>query len=112
MALTFEDLAAEPCAPCGPHTPLLDEAEQAERLAALGHGWTIDRERLLRRYRHPDFTSALAHVNRIGALSEELGHHPDVELGWGRVTVSIWTHAAGGLTAADFAWAARAERLA
>jgi 4a-hydroxytetrahydrobiopterin dehydratase len=112
MPLTYEELVAEPCPPCGPDTPLLDPAAQAERLAALGHGWTIDRERLLRRYRHPDFRSALAHVNRLGELSEELGHHPDIELGWGRVTVSIWTHAAGGLTAMDFAWAARAERLA
>jgi 4a-hydroxytetrahydrobiopterin dehydratase len=112
MPATYEDLLAEPVVASGPGMRPLEPPAIAERLAALGHGWTIERGRLTRSYEHPDFAAALAHVNRLGELSEAVGHHPDLELGWGRVCVSIWTHAADGLTASDFTWAARAERLA
>jgi 4a-hydroxytetrahydrobiopterin dehydratase len=50
-------------------------------------------------------------VNRVGALAEEEGHHPDLHLGWGRVGVVLWTHAAGGLTENDFILAARIDRI-
>jgi 4a-hydroxytetrahydrobiopterin dehydratase len=112
MTITFDDLLAGPCPPCRAGAVALEASAAAELLGALGHGWGIVGGRLVKGFAFPDFAAALAFVVRLGALSEEVGHHPEVTLGWGRVRIEIWTHAAGGLTRTDFAWAARAERLA
>ena len=53
---------------------------------------------------------ALAFVNKVGAVAESQGHHPDLELGWGRVAITIWTHKIDGLTESDFVLAAKCER--
>ena len=66
--------------------------------------------RLVKEYRFPDFCQALAFVNRVGELAEQEGHHPDIELGWGRVKLTIWTHSIGGLSENDFILAAKADR--
>ena len=50
-------------------------------------------------------------VNRVGALAEEQGHHPDIMLRWGKVDVTLWTHAVDGLTESDFIMAAKIDRL-
>jgi 4a-hydroxytetrahydrobiopterin dehydratase len=108
---SFDDLLSGPCPPCREGTPSLGPDRIAALAAALGHGWSVAEGRLTKAFRFPDFASALAYVNRVGAMSEQVGHHPDVTLGWGKVTLAIWTHVAGGLTETDFAWAARAEAL-
>ena len=58
-----------------------------------------------------DFVGALAFTNRVGALAEEVNHHPNIELSWGRVKLTIFTHTVGGLSESDFVWAARAQEL-
>jgi len=78
----------------------------------LPPGWRIvDGHHLEKEFRFPDFAQALAFVNRIGAAAEEMGHHPDLELGWGRVRVTLRTHDAGGITSKDYALAAAIEEL-
>ena len=47
----------------------------------------------------------------MALLAEDQGHHPDLEVGWGRVAVALTTHAAGGLTDNDFSMAAKIDRL-
>jgi 4a-hydroxytetrahydrobiopterin dehydratase len=75
-------------------------------------GWrVVESHHLERDYAFPDFASALAFTNAIGALAEEAGHHPDILLGWGKVKITLWTHTADGLTAKDFALADKIERL-
>lgn len=86
------------------------------RLAALagklGAGWSVVRGRELRAtFRLADFAQALDFVNRIGALAEKQNHHPDLELGWGRVAIRLTTHDAGGLTERDFALATKIDRI-
>ena len=49
-------------------------------------------------------------MDRVGALAEAEGHHPDLHLSFGRVGVVLWTHAAGGLTENDFILAAKIDR--
>ena len=71
----------------------------------------VDDHHLEREYRFPDFRSALAFVNEIGALAEEANHHPDVHLAWGKVRLTLWTHTADGLTERDYALADKIERL-
>jgi 4a-hydroxytetrahydrobiopterin dehydratase len=79
---------------------------------ALGHQWKIVKgHHLEKEFKFKDFKTALAFTNRVGALAEKQGHHPDIYLAWGKVKVTIWTHSAGGLTESDFVLAARIEKL-
>jgi 4a-hydroxytetrahydrobiopterin dehydratase len=111
--VTMGDLASRSCVPCrGGVAPLKGDELKALH-AALGDAWAVEREHhLSREYRFSDFAGALAFVNRIGEVAEAEGHHPDLELGWGRVGVKIFTHAIDGLTESDFVLAAKIERLA
>lgn len=109
----MSDLASKQCVPCKGDVPPLEGAALDALLAELGNGWQVVRNHHLEKeFRFPDFESALAFTNRIGALAEEQAHHPDIHLAWGRVRIEIWTHKIDGLTESDFVWAAKAERLA
>ena len=71
----------------------------------------VDQHHIARTFKFPDFLQALDFVNRVGAVAERLGHHPDIHLTWGRVDVESWTHDAGGITEKDFQLAAEIDRL-
>lgn len=107
----MEELADKQCVPCrGGVPPLADAA--IEKLHAQVSDWSVvDGHHLARTYTFDDFASALAFVNRVGTVSEEQGHHPDIHLAWGKVRVEIWTHAIDGLTESDFVLAAKVDRL-
>ena len=66
---------------------------------------------LEKEYKFKDFAQALAFTNRIGAVAEEQGHHPDIYLAWGKVGVKLWTHKIDGLTESDFFMAAKIESI-
>jgi 4a-hydroxytetrahydrobiopterin dehydratase len=77
---------------------------------ALPPGWRIvDDHHLEKEYRFPNFADGLAFVNRIGQIAEEMDHHPEIVLTWGRVEVRIWTHTVNGLTRKDFQLADKIE---
>jgi 4a-hydroxytetrahydrobiopterin dehydratase len=104
-------LAEKHCVPCRGGVPPL-KGEQLETLKAQVGGWDVVGEHHLQRtFSFPDFRTALDFVNRVGAVAEEEGHHPDVYLAWGRVDVKTWTHAIDGLTESDFILAAKIDRL-
>jgi 4a-hydroxytetrahydrobiopterin dehydratase len=71
----------------------------------------VDEHHLSKSHTFPDFVSALDFVNRVGAIAEQEGHHPDLYLSWGKVEVRIWTHKINGLTESDFILAAKIDRL-
>lgn len=74
--------------------------------------WTVTGEHHLnRKFSFPDFTQALDFVNRVGAVAEEEGHHPDILLAWGKAEITLWTHKIDGLTESDFIMAAKIDRL-
>lgn len=105
------DLAAKECVPCKGGMPPLKGTGLSGLLEQLGGGWRIvDQHHLEKEYGFPDFVQALAFVNRVGALAEEQGHHPDVYLTWGKVRLTVWTHKIDGLTESDFVFAAKADR--
>jgi 4a-hydroxytetrahydrobiopterin dehydratase len=107
----MSELATRKCVPCQGGVPPLKGAELAGFLKQL-KGWeAINEHHLSKSYSFPNFVTALAFVNRVGALAEEQGHHPDVYLGWGKVTVKIWTHKIDGLTESDFVLAAKCDQL-
>ncbi len=104
-------LAEEKCVPCRGGVPPLKGGELAELATTLGGDWhVIDEHHLEKELTFPDFAQALAFTNRIGAIAEAEGHHPDIYLAWGKVRVTIWTHKVDGLTRADFVLAAKIDR--
>jgi 4a-hydroxytetrahydrobiopterin dehydratase len=78
---------------------------------AHNEGWAREGAGIARAYTFPDFSSALAFVVRVGCLAEKKDHHPDVELGWGKVRVRWMTHDAGGITRLDVELAAATDVL-
>jgi len=89
--------------------------EYDEIRALMSHlqpGWVYYNSHDLRReYKFANFAEALAFTNRIGAIAEELDHHPEITFGWGRVQVVTWTHSAQSVTRADFILAARVDSV-
>jgi 4a-hydroxytetrahydrobiopterin dehydratase len=105
-------LAREKCVPCRGGVPALHGEELRDHIRALGNGWrVIDEHHLERELEFPDFASALAFTNRVGAIAEEEGHHPDIYLAWGKVRITIWTHKIDGLTRSDFVLAAKIDGI-
>jgi len=107
-------LADKTCVPCRGGVPPLKGKELAEmyrQLPEFAHWNVIDEHHIGRTYKFSDFRSALDFVNRVGAIAEEQGHHPDIILSWGRVEITTWTHKVDGLTESDFILAAKIDRL-
>jgi len=107
-------LADRNCVPCRGGIPPLKGSKLAEihqQLAGPGLWNIVNEHYLARNFKFPDFRSALAFVNRVAALAEEQGHHPDILLGWGKVEITTWTHAVDGLTESDFILAAKIDQL-
>ncbi len=99
--------------PRGDGVSALEGAELQRFHEKLGSDWeVIDDRHLERQYKFDDFQSALDFVNKVGELAESVDHHPDLCLGWGKASITIWTHSIDGLSEADFVFAARADRLA
>jgi 4a-hydroxytetrahydrobiopterin dehydratase len=103
------------CVVCKPGTPPLPRAEVDSLLAQLS-GWGLEHAdghlRLTKTFKFRGFMPGVEFVNRIAAIAEAEGHHPDLLVSWGSVTVQLWTHAAGGLTENDFIMAARIDEVA
>lgn len=108
----MEILLARQCIPCTLETPPLEEKETELLKRQLNTDWHIlDNKQLERTFKFRDFSSALIFVNKIGALAEEEGHHPDLELSWGRVAVKLMTHKIKGLSYNDFIMAAKIDLI-
>jgi 4a-hydroxytetrahydrobiopterin dehydratase len=90
---------------------LLERDEIEQRVDELD-GWDLEGEAIVKQFKRGDFSGAVALVNAIEPVANEANHHPDLSISWETVTVMITTHSAGGLTAADFALAARIDALA
>ncbi|OFX11983.1 MAG: pterin-4-alpha-carbinolamine dehydratase [Alphaproteobacteria bacterium RIFOXYD12_FULL_60_8] len=100
------------CIPCQGTTPPFSAKEATRRLHD-SPGWVLKKgaTRLTRSFRFPDFKQSLAFVNRVGALAEAQGHHPEVRFGWGFCEVEIYTHKIDGLHQNDFILAAKINAL-
>ena len=106
------ELAQQHCVACRAGEPALSDAELSNLRPQLPD-WRVDVvdgvRRLTRVFTFPDFASALAFTNAISALAEAEGHHPSLLTEWGKVTVSWWTHAIGGLHQNDVVMAAKTD---
>jgi len=105
-------LAKEPCVPCTGATPRVEGAAIRGLMEELDDRWEVKDERILEAtIRFDDFVNAMAFANEVGKLAEEAGHHPELCVTWGRVTIRIWTHAIDGLSRNDFILAARIDEV-
>jgi len=73
--------------------------------------WTRVGKRIVREFVFPDFPSAIRFVTRVARAAERAFHHPDIDVRWNRVRLSLTTHDEGGLTERDFVLAARFDVL-
>lgn len=73
--------------------------------------WNEQNNALEKEFHFDDFASALAFVNKVGAAAERANHHPDIQLGWGRVHVSLTTHSEGGVTKKDHDLAGEIDKI-
>ena len=105
------ELAQKHCVPCRGGVPPL-AGQELEKFKAQVPAWqVVNQHHLTRTFAFPDFRTALDFVNRVGAVAEAEGHHPDLYLSWGRVETKIWTHKIDGLTESDFILAAKIDKL-
>lgn len=89
---------------------LLSDAEIESRLGELP-GWERKGEAIVRTFECDDFVGSVQFVDGLVGPAEAMGHHPDLEISWDKVTVSLSSHSEGGLTAADFELAAKIDAL-
>ena len=107
----LKELFGKKCTPCeGDVAPLM--AGEIEELHKQTPGWEIvEWHHLTKIFAFRDFAEALAFVNKVGALAESEGHHPDIKFGWGYATITLFTHAVDGLSENDFILAAKINAL-
>lgn len=88
--------------------PLLDDSDVRTRLAAL-NGWERAGKEIRKTYALGGFKEAMAFVNRVASLADAADHHPDILVQYDKVTLTLSSHDAGGLTERDFNLAQRID---
>jgi 4a-hydroxytetrahydrobiopterin dehydratase len=90
---------------------LLTEEEIVAALTTL-EGWSVEGNELVKTFRFTSYLVGIDFVSRLGHAAEAMNHHPDLLVGWRKVTMRVSTHSAGGLTELDVALAREADRIA
>ena len=105
-------LTQKTCVPCQGGIPPLTPEEAGGFLNQVP-GWALNdaSDRLYRKIAFDDFVASLDFVNKVGALAEEEGHHPDISFGWGYAEITLFTHKIQGLHENDFILAAKINAL-
>jgi 4a-hydroxytetrahydrobiopterin dehydratase len=89
---------------------VLGDDEISSRLRRIA--WEREGDEIVREWRFDNFVEAIAFVDKVADAAEDANHHPDIFVhGWNKVRLALTNHAAGGLTEADFAVAARFDEL-
>lgn len=105
-------LSDQKCVPCeGGVMPLT--IQQAEAHMKELNGWELApaAKEIEKKFTFKNFAEALAFANKVGAIAEAENHHPEIEIGWGKVEIELTTHAIGGLSENDFILAAKIDKI-
>ena len=108
------DLKQQKCVPCESDIPAMTEDEIKDMQKEVPEWKVVEVDgvhHLKRKFKFKNFAEALAFTNKVGEAAEEEGHHPVIELTWGRVTVEWWTHNIDGLHQNDFIMAAKSSDI-
>lgn len=110
--INMQNLADQKCIPCEGGTARVDYVD-AEILVEQLQNWVLngDAKYISKNYTFKNFKEALDFVNKVGDIAEAEGHHPDIELGWGKVKITLTTHAIHGLSNNDFILAAKIDGI-
>ncbi len=109
-----EKLSTQVCEACQADAPKVSDEELKELLAQIPDWVPQVRDNVMmleREYKFKNFKLAWAFSNKVAELAEEEFHHPSILLEWGKVTITWWTHAIGGLHKNDFICAAKTDQL-
>ena len=78
---------------------------EIQRALGARPGWTRRNSVLTRTFEFPTFAAGIAFVNRVAVVADKMDHHPDIDIRYTKVSFSLSTHSAGGITSRDFALA-------
>jgi 4a-hydroxytetrahydrobiopterin dehydratase len=104
-------LASQSTSSVDASTPAMPSEEVARLATGLDPAWEVRADRIVRTFRFSGFGGAFALATRIALLAETQGHHPAMEVAWGRLVVTWQTDAIGGITANDLIMAAKVDRI-
>lgn len=110
----MSDLSTQKCEACHADAPKVSEQELQALMAEIPDWVPEVRDGIMmleRVYKFKNYKQAWAFANKVAELAEEEFHHPATLLEWGKVTVTWWTHAIGGLHRNDFICAAKTDKL-
>jgi 4a-hydroxytetrahydrobiopterin dehydratase len=110
--MSLKPLASQKCVPCEGGVKPLTPQEFTPHLTQV-KGWSVLKDKEIQKdYKVKDFKEALSLINKIGAVAEAEGHHPDIFLhNWNKVQITLSTHSIGGLSLNDFIVAAKIDNL-
>ena len=94
-----------------PPAPKLSDIAIQRELGTLG-GWTRKGESLVKTFAFPAFMAAIGFVDRVAVVAERMDHHPDLDIRYNKIGVTLSTHSSGGITANDVALAREMDKLA
>ncbi len=107
------DLTKRRCKPCEGGVPPLERVAAAELMRALDRDWQMseDGKSIIRLFEFAGYHRTIAFVNALAWVAESEGHHPDLQVRYGKVEVLYTTHSIKGLSENDFICAAKIDRL-
>jgi len=111
----IDDLVKKKCVPCEGEVIPFDITE-IHKYQKKVDGWDILKNEknifhLFKKYDFKNFIESQIFINKVGEISENEGHHPDISFGWGYAKIKITTHAIEGLSENDFILAAKIDQL-
>ncbi|MBP9711381.1 MAG: 4a-hydroxytetrahydrobiopterin dehydratase [Candidatus Pacebacteria bacterium] len=109
----MSELAKKRCIPCEGGIEAMTPTEAQQMLKELEPDWMLidDAHLLVREFQFKNFVDAMAFANKVGEIAEQEAHHPDLNIGWGRVAIELTTHAIHGLSENDFILAAKIDMI-
>jgi 4a-hydroxytetrahydrobiopterin dehydratase len=111
----MSNLLKKKCVPCeGGVTPF--DISEIHKYQKKVDGWNITKDKkknffLYKKFNFKNFTESQKFINKVGIISEEEGHHPDILFGWGYAEIKITTHAIEGISENDFILAAKIDQI-
>lgn len=107
------DLASKKCLPCEGGEPPLTMAQAQDYLKEVNNWELVDDGslKIKKQFKFPSYMDGIKFVDKIAALAESEGHHPEMMVGWRKVTISLTTHAIGGLSENDFIIASKIDKI-
>ncbi len=105
-------LRARKCVPCEGGMPALGAEEIKSYLSELKEGWEVfEDKKIIKEFKFADFKEAVVFINKVAGIANHDDHHPDIAINYNKVTITLWTHAVGGLSENDFIVAAKIDKL-